>query len=492
MSLLVKPKPFSGESWPGYLMRLSACNGHEGIQGIADILGVSATVAIASSAPDILVRLGIVVLDNSGASDARPGKRASLYAAGRSLRARVCPRCLGCGQEPFIKSCWDRPFTLTCPIHQILLIEACPACSSPITNLRKKVSACDCGYQFERAKGQAIDFDVSQMLSALNLQETYAIPAATFACFGKQELKAFILVRRLNELSDGTHISSRLSTARFAFLPIHEIRRALRWFGSWPENFIRMTLEAQPHTGKTIGSLIFGETHRGSEIFPAIRQALDELDRRRRTAIRPKLRCPQVAVHDQSEYVGIRFIMDATGCTYDTVKHWIHQGWLGEVTSSPWKSGQVRYNILKEPALKAIHLIRLTGSVRELAMSTGLESFSLRAMARAGVLRSISCGVGHWNVRLIPPEVFALCADLLSVATRGIGSNDHRVLIDKAIFHTSRHSPELVAPLVSALVSKKIPLRFFGTAPVHPGELTLKFSDLQAWLREMRARMLDA
>lgn len=488
MRLLVSYKPIPGESWPGYLMRLSAGNRYEGIKGIAEVLDMSTATLLASSPREILLRLAIEPPVDAGPVELRTGKRASLYAAGRSIHARVCSRCLNEMKFPYIKSCWDRPFQLTCLHHQIFLLEACPACQMPISHLRKSVDTCDCGYRFERARGQAIDIDISQMLHVLDLQTIYASPGVTFAFAGRQEMKAYILIRRFNKLSDRTSRSLRVAAAKSAYLPLEAIRQALCWFEFWPESFLRMTLLAQPGSGRAIGNLILGETQRGSKAFPEIREALAELDRRRRTALRPKQRCAQVSANDQSEYVGIRFVMDVTGCTYDVVQHWISKGWLGDVTTTPRRKGQNEYRIPKAFVSKAIDMINATSSVKELSRTIGLNVGALRALARNEVLQSTPYGKGSWNFRLTPSEVFALAAQLLSAASKGSVSLDRRILIDEAILLIAKKTPALLKPLIAAFVQRHIAIRFFGNAPISPSELTIKLADLQAWRRKMLDR----
>ena len=164
----------------------------------------------------------------------------------------------------------------------------------------------------------------------------------------------------------------------------------------------------------------------------------------------------------------------------------ISKGWLGTVTTSPWNTRQSERRISKVAASNAIRVMNGTGSVRNLSQSIGLAGRALRVLAREGVLHSIPYGKGYWNVRLVPSEVFSLSSRLLSAASRGIGSIDRRILIDRAVLITCKHSPALVKPLVNALLQKTIPLRYMGDAPLIPGDLTLKLKDLRAWLKVMR------
>lgn len=488
MKLLFRCRPISGESWPGYLLRLAAGNRYQGIVDIAVVLDMSATTLIASSPREILLRLGIEPPIDAGCLEPRKWKKPSLYLAGRSIHARVCSRCLNEMSVSHIRSSWDRLFEVTCSHHQIFLLETCPRCLQQISYLRKNVDQCDCGFRFARAKEQVIDIDTLGLLSVLNLHSIYASPAITFAFSGKQELGACVLIFRLNQLKDGLSKSFRFSQANYAYLSLDAIRQSLRWFEAWPQNFNQMTLRIQPGTGKTIGDLILGESLSNQKLFPTIRKALDNLNSERRGTPRPKRRCIQVMAHDKSDYVSIQFVMDVSGCSYDIAKYWIFKGWLGVVTTVPRKNGQIEHLISKTSVDKALQIIKATSSVQELSRTLGISALSLRTLARNQVLLSTPYGPGHWNIRLTHSEVFAFANRLLSNAEKDETFLYRRISIDDAISRLSARHPGLVKPLITALVQGHIPLWSFGHQPISLAELAINPIDLHTWRRKMRAR----
>ena len=485
MRLLVRHKPISGESWPGYLLRLSAANRYDGLKGLANVFEMSTAELIASSPRALLQRLGVEPAAYECSSKKGTGKRASIYAAGRSNYAKVCPRCLSEMEVAHMKSSWDRLFELSCKHHQIFLLEACPSCTQQISHLRKKVETCDCGYKFECAVGKVIDIDISHMLNVLNLQNIYTTPAATFASNGEIELRAGVLIRRLNLLSSELVKSLRGTYTASTYLPLGAVRQAQRWFEAWPRNFNRMTLQAQSRTGRPIGELILGHPRAGPKPFPTIRQMLNNLDWQRRTALRPKQRCIQVTANDQLDFVGIRFVINVTGCTYDIVRYWISKGWLGDVTTEPRTNGQIQYRISKASVGKALQIIRTTSSVKELSKTLDFDARALRVLARSNVLLPTPYGKGYWNIRLTPLEVFVFADNLMRAASKGIASLDRRILIDDAILRISKHFPGLVKPLITALIQGEIPIRYFGRKPLSPSELTIKLIDLQSWRQKI-------
>ena len=296
-----------------------------------------------------------------------------------------------------------------------------------------------------------------------------------------------MLIFRLNQLKGGLSKSFRFSQANYAYLPLEAIRKSLRWFEAWPQNFNHLTLLIQPGTGKTIGDLILGQSLASHKLFPTIREALDNLNSERRSTPRPKRRCIQVMVHDQSAYVSIQFVMDVTGCSYDIAKYWISKGWLGVVTTLLRKNGQIEHLIPKTSVNKALQIIKGTSSVQELSRTLGMDARSLRTLARNQVLLPTPYGKGKWNIRLSPSEVFALANGLLGIAKKREASLDGRISIDDAISRLSVRHPGLVKPLITALVQCHIPLWFFGHQPISFAELAINPIDLHNWRRKMRA-----
>jgi len=488
MKLLIRYRPISGESWPGYLLRLAAGNRYHGIGDIAVALDMSAKTLIASPPREILLRLGIEPPVDAGCVEPRKWNKPSLYLAGRSIHARVCSRCLNEMSVSHIRSSWDRLLEVKCSRHQIFLLEACPRCQQRISYLRKNVDQCDCGFRFGRAKEQVIDIDTLGMLRVLNLHSIYASPAITFAFSGMQELGAYVLIFRLNQLKNGLSNSFRFAQANCAYLPLDAIRQSLKWFEAWPQNFNQMTLRIQPGTGKTIGNLILGESLANQKLFPMIRSALDNLNSERRRAPRPKRRCIQVMAHDKSDYVNIKFVMDVSGCSYEIAKYWISKGWLGVVTAVPRKNGQIEHLISKTSVDKALQIIKATSSVQELSRTLGISARSLRTLARNQVLLSTPYGPGHWNIRLPHLEVFAFASRLLSIAEKDETSLYCRISIDDAISRLSLRHPGLVKPLITSLLQGHIPLWFLGHLPISLAELAINPKDLHTWRKKMRAR----
>jgi hypothetical protein len=89
------------------------------------------------------------------AASARRLSAADLRVLNRILPSRICVECLA--QDGFVRAAWELPMSLRCPSHGTLLIDCCPQCETSITNARRAVRRCDCGYCFSSAKSIAAE-----------------------------------------------------------------------------------------------------------------------------------------------------------------------------------------------------------------------------------------------------------------------------------------------------------------------------------------------
>ncbi|OGB00023.1 MAG: hypothetical protein A3E79_17065 [Burkholderiales bacterium RIFCSPHIGHO2_12_FULL_61_11] len=165
-------------------------------------------------------------------------------------------------------------------------------------------------------------------------------------------------------------------------------------------------------------------------------------------------------------YVGIAHLIKSTGSSYDAVKHWISQGWLGQVETFDIAKGQIGYRIDSARAQKAIQIIKSTSSARELSASVGIDKLALRALAQGNVIRSIPYGRGVWNVRFLPIDVFQLASALLNIANRGVATNDRRMLLQQAVAFLRKKTPGLIKHFINAVLEKQIAISFIGKKPL--------------------------
>ncbi|WP_313561976.1 TniQ family protein [Diaphorobacter nitroreducens] len=176
----------TGESLPGYLLRLSHANGYE---GIADLLractgarkaGVTEMVhALRQSENDLktmsrvavgderhlLHHLGFVIIDGAiGLHKARVDDDAWLTG-----QAQVCPQCLA--TREILSEDWDLALVTVCTEHSCLLLDECPECGGAITWNRSHPCHCEhCGADFRHVRtsaAQSAEVDVAGDFAAL-------------------------------------------------------------------------------------------------------------------------------------------------------------------------------------------------------------------------------------------------------------------------------------------------------------------------------------
>lgn len=148
-ALLLRPSKGEDESFPAYLTRLSTVNRLTGTRALAKRLKLSEGELLTLE-PLALQRL--LHGDRSLANEHR-----ELYRNRPDLLplrpdsfqiTRICPMCFKAGcLHPKL---WDRPLTIICEIHQVCLLDRCPACRRLISHRRAHVNFCSCGTDFRK------------------------------------------------------------------------------------------------------------------------------------------------------------------------------------------------------------------------------------------------------------------------------------------------------------------------------------------------------
>jgi hypothetical protein len=161
LRLLRTPAPYSGESFPGYLLRLTEENSYDSLRWIPERAGLKVDPAAGRWA-DLwrpcprLSRLREI----TGLSEAELESLRETLAPGCLVRwkaPKVCSACLR--EESWCRKVWDvLPFT-ACPLHRLMLIDSCPHCYQVLSWARKSVSVCRCGYDWRRISSPVIEDD---------------------------------------------------------------------------------------------------------------------------------------------------------------------------------------------------------------------------------------------------------------------------------------------------------------------------------------------
>lgn len=492
--VILRPKPYPGESWPGYLLRLAEVNCLGGIPALSRLLNVLPSQLVISSpqvAIDQLFRSNPPSLFDTPVAQA--AKRIFMGTNGRSLQSRLCPKCLAEDEVPFVRARWERVFELSCLVHGIFLEDHCPVCAAPVTILRQAIDRCKCGTRFSGISGREFNLDSRAFFAALNLTEIYASPPATFAMPMRAELDALVLCKRMLWLGSDSTASMRVNALKGdAMFTRFSMQSILRWFSNWPVNFEEFVFTQINRRKKPACVLLLPRPLYQAPSLLGIRKALDAVDRRRRTGRRSGIKTPAVTRASSGSYVGIRYLIDTTGCSYDVAKYWIDRGWLGEVTTSDRPGGQTLYRIEKQAADKAISIVKSTAAFKEMALAIGVDQRALRYLVKAKVFHSVRYGPAPWNVRLIAREVLVFSQSVLNAAISSRASPVDRILLGQAICRLGKNSPELLKPFVRDVLAGRLQVGHFHTRAIEMNQVTVRLPEFLAWRQKERSRHAPA
>jgi predicted DNA-binding transcriptional regulator AlpA len=164
-SLLISGPPISGESFFGYILRLTQWNSYNRMSWILNRagIGLGGETGWGVKQPSDLMSLArligtdlteLVSLMNWGPdtylkkTELFFGNCVSQYRI-RETHPKLCATCLV--EKNYHRRIWDLAYVTCCPTHQCLLIDHCPNCSKRISWARRHVSICGCDYDWRKA-----------------------------------------------------------------------------------------------------------------------------------------------------------------------------------------------------------------------------------------------------------------------------------------------------------------------------------------------------
>lgn len=180
--LFMRPHPIPGESWVGYLLRISAANHFKSLSVIASVCQYASINQLICDDPRKVLRwLGIQVTDTSGwvpytLPRTRTFRKARLNKSIQQWKSRVCPLCLNKDKEqPYVRSHWDWSMQIYCPTHNVRLLEQCRSCNTPIDLRRNQVKHCDCGADFSQQESPGSEGEaetIARLLPEIDLSRS--------------------------------------------------------------------------------------------------------------------------------------------------------------------------------------------------------------------------------------------------------------------------------------------------------------------------------
>ena len=487
MKILNSPAFVPGESWPGYLLRLANANGFPGINAIAQILKLTNYQLIASSPLATLSLLDVkcTSLKEVNCAFAPPGcKYTELGTYGRSIYARICPKCLTKDAIPYCRSAWDLALQVCCSIHRCVLIDECPQCKGQLDYQRPSVESCTCGFDLRLCKPAAASNLYAAIRDVFELAETFSPPTGTFASSSVRECDALGVILRLLAQSQPAPPPGR-QTAKIpsyqAFVRAVELDTLAGWFEDWPNGFVHQIIRSKKANAMSRAVKLNSSTLMAGK-FPKIHTAVMDADARWRRSPRPGKKTVDKNSLMQKSLLGVRDVMTLTGRHYNDVILWLRTGLLGPTIMQKDASGR---EVLKVPSIQVIRLISLvqqTTTFKDAAQTVGVEPKVLRILARQGRLPSLRMGKADFTARVRHQDVYAFASKVSSMATLSRPNGQQPVDFSSAVLNVLRRRRSLVGQFLDQLGSKSLPLRIFDKHAVYLDDSYIYRDELRAWI----------
>lgn len=162
----VHPKIKSGESLPGYLVRLAELNMYPNSEWITGKLVRKDRAFGANQIEELLLEhpwTGYVSAKEASLLKGIPNKFLEFD------HTKVCPECVK--QNKRWEESWHIRLLTGCPIHRVWLIDCCSSCGEQYSHASSRISACKCGGLYENENLVAISPSVANLVSFIVGQE---------------------------------------------------------------------------------------------------------------------------------------------------------------------------------------------------------------------------------------------------------------------------------------------------------------------------------
>jgi len=181
-TLLLKPKPYTGESLAGYQLRVAEANGYpSGIWLFTHFLRTSrVTINSPEHAEKVASILGLEAAELNRLTytyDEEPPRNYVRY-FGQKLHLRhikikspaICPHCLK--EQAATSAFWELKYAVACPFHNIRLLDSCQQCGQKISWERSQVCICPrCNFDY---RDSSIEIAAQEVLELVRLLYTTA------------------------------------------------------------------------------------------------------------------------------------------------------------------------------------------------------------------------------------------------------------------------------------------------------------------------------
>lgn len=328
------------------------------------------------------------------------------------------------------------------------------------------------------------DFDA--LYKALDLSETYAAPALTFAASTPADRFALTFCRRLlNLLESISQGAKQRKRARVddTFLGAEDLHKLHDIFNHWPHSLHKTLEQHRMVFGEVPSTYLMASPLTTNGALPSIKAAVQVLSCHAHKSLRPKHRSPPLIQRGVEEKVGIKYLIESSGCTYDTAQYWLESGRLGPYEVCEQPNGTKRYQISKDRVQKAIHIARSSSSVKNMAIALGTTVDTVRAFVRAEVVHAVPFGRAPFNVRLLPAEVTEYAARIFECARVRKNLDGEQVVFSTAIRRFRNRTALQLQDFLKAILNGRIQVSKVQRYVVAIDELLIDQDALRKWER---------
>ncbi len=493
LKFLIRPTWLEGESWPGYLLRFANSNHLNGIERLAAHLKLTPKTMLASSPRQICQMLGIPSTAPDLATPVgkvRLKRLVRLSDARRSLYGRICPLCISGFTVPHIPAIWDLSVNLRCEIHRVFLLDQCPACGKQISYKRRRLTHCDCGFQFSQAQCHTETPTLLAMERELGVESLRTAGMCTFATETDSCQAVHRLLRRMLRVSQPSvldtdlrkqgHFPARLFSHR-------EFDQIAGWFENWPCGF--------HNNWEAIESLLISggrperaKTLLGRSGFSSVDAEIHAIrtGRRRNSSHDHQMSLGWSDEYTGQQYVDLQTCIRMTNMYQPTVQRWIALGWLGDVRLSKMPNGSTKYEIELDCVKAVVGFLSRTSAPRMMAQELGVTRRAIWALMESDVLGYIAISPGFEGRRLNAARAYALADTILRKAIPEELRRAEAVTISAAFERIAERKWCTPALLVRFVTGGKFPVYLAPTAPRTLAHVYCKEEDLHAWIERHR------
>lgn len=438
--LLRTPLPKNGESYRGYILRLSEANGLStparmlGLAGMHDL-----KIRLAEHPVEALTKLtghdqnifSEITYSNNidGMPQLSGHKLPKAYL--RLRQSHVCPECVS--TLGYIPAKWDLLAATVCPIHKRKLIDKCQECSEPLNWFRPGMLTCRCNAIIVGGKDEPPSLGLIELTQTIwavmdgkklsDQDSTLGMPLEYLTNMSLRTLLGVSHVLGAIKL----HLDGSTSTAK-AGTDAREIEAAADLYVNWPHDYhYFLSRYGEQHGKNAIGlyrqflglmSKLFGMGYPENEV-QFLRKTFVEFGKTHwNKAFVDSRLIKSAGVSNDKKYLGVYEYAKRIGVMSSTVKTMIRRGQLSVKTVT--KGNFTKKLILLEDSNDFIPYKGKTLKCREAAKHLGIPVSVLSSLRKSG----------HFKIQYLADPQSAYClADLDNFNAEILQVQDHANLL---------------------------------------------------------------